>query len=151
MIKNGFIINSILILVLSIVNIIIFNLSIKIPKKLFYIIMPQKDVMNMFGDRLKYILDTKEITQKELASKLNIAPTTLNGYITNKRQPNLELVKEIAEILNVSTDYLLDYNNNNTTLTSQELIILNLLRQMTPSERNAICNLLKVFICNRTQ
>lgn len=105
----------------------------------------------MFGDRLKYILDTKEITQKELASKLNIAPTTLNGYITNKRQPNLELVKEIAEILNVSTDYLLDYNNNNTTLTSQELIILNLLRQMTPSERNAICNLLKVFICNRTQ
>ena len=104
----------------------------------------------MFGDRLKDILEEKEITQKELATILNIAPTTLNGYITNKRQPNLELVKQISEILNVSTDYLLD-SNATTTLTSQELFIINLLRQMNQNERNAIYNLLKVFAGSKNQ
>lgn len=103
----------------------------------------------MFGDRLKDILDAKEITQKELAAKLNIAPTTLNGYITNKRQPNLELIKKIAEILGVSTDYLLDCSSNNTSLTSQELLMLNLFRQMNANERNSILNMLKVFFDNK--
>lgn len=99
----------------------------------------------MFGDRLKDILDDKEITQKEFASSLNIAPTTLNGYITNKRQPNLELVKKIAEVLDISTDYLLDYECGNITLNSQEVTMINLLRKMNKEERNAILNLLKTF------
>ena len=61
-----------------------------------------------FGDKLKNILDENKLTQKELAKKLNIAPTTLNGYISNKRQPDLETVRKIALSLGVSTDYLLD-------------------------------------------
>ena len=46
-----------------------------------------------FGDCLKSILDDREISQREFARQLNIAPTTLNGYIRNTRQPDFELVK----------------------------------------------------------
>ena len=74
-----------------------------------------------FGDKLLALLEEREISQKDFAATLNIAPTTLNGYIKNKRQPDLELVKKIAFILNVTTDYLLDYNNGGVMLSIKEL------------------------------
>lgn len=55
-----------------------------------------------FGDKLLLTLNEREISQKEFAKLLNIAPTTLNGYIKNKRQPDFALVKQIAFLLNVS-------------------------------------------------
>ncbi len=42
-------------------------------------------------------------------------------------------------------------SNVATTLTSQELSIINLLRQMNQNERNAIYNLLKVFAGSKNQ
>lgn len=42
-------------------------------------------------------------------------------------------------------------SNAATTLTSQELFIINLLRQMNQNERNAIYNLLKVFAESKNQ
>lgn len=51
-----------------------------------------------FGDKLLELLEEKDISQKEFAQTLNIAATTLNGYIKNKRQPDFELVKSIAFI-----------------------------------------------------
>ena len=52
-----------------------------------------------FGDRLLNLLDEKEISQKDFAAMLNIAPSTLNGYIKNKRQPDFEVIKNIVFIL----------------------------------------------------
>lgn len=42
-------------------------------------------------------------------------------------------------------------SNVAATLTSQELSIINLLRQMNQNERNAIYNLLKVFAGSKNQ
>ena len=41
------------------------------------------------GDRIRKILEKKDLSQREFAESLNIAPTTLSGYITNKREPDL--------------------------------------------------------------
>lgn len=62
--------------------------------------------MNL-GDRIKYLLDVKNIKQKDFAETLNISPSTMNGYIKNNREPDYEMLKKIAENLSVSTDYLL--------------------------------------------
>ena len=34
-----------------------------------------------FGENLQFLLEERDITQKDFASMLNIAKTTLNGYI----------------------------------------------------------------------
>lgn len=94
-----------------------------------------------FGDKLLQLLDEREISQKEFASALNIAPTTLNGYIKNRRQPDFELVKRIAFILDVSTDYLLDYNGKGTTLSVKELSLISELREMNDEQREIIYDL----------
>ena len=60
-----------------------------------------------FGQRLLQLLYHHGISQKQLALELKIAPTTLNGYVNNRREPDYKILKEIANFFNVSTDYLL--------------------------------------------
>ena len=97
-----------------------------------------------FGDKLLELLEEKEISQKEFAVALNIAPTTLNGYIKNKRQPDFELVKSIAFILGVSTDYLLDYNGDGVNLSVQELSAISKLRSLDDEQRKIIFELINI-------
>lgn len=98
-----------------------------------------------FGDKLLFILNEKEISQKDFAELLNIAPTTLNGYIKNKREPDFALVKRIAFSLNVSIDYLLDYNNDGYNLDIYELSLIDKVRKMDSKERGVIYDLVNVI------
>lgn len=99
-----------------------------------------------FGDKLKEILEEKEISQKDFAAALNMAPTTLNGYIKNNRQPDFETMKNIASALNVSIDFLLDYSNSNDiTLSVQELSLILKTRKMSNSQKDIIYELINVI------
>lgn len=54
----------------------------------------------------------KGYTQKELAQLLNISRTTYNKYENNSSKPDINLIVKIAVLLEVSTDFLLDFNTN---------------------------------------
>lgn len=98
-----------------------------------------------FGDKLLQILNDKKISQRDFAAALNIAPTTLNGYIKNKRQPDFALVKQIAFSLKVSIDYLLDYNNDNTSPDIRELSLISKIREMSEDERQIVFDLVNLI------
>lgn len=98
-----------------------------------------------FGDKLLLTLNEREISQKEFAKLLNIAPTTLNGYIKNKRQPDFALVKQIAFLLNVSIDYLLDYRNSTVDVDIKELSLISKIRKMDKKERRIIYDLVNLI------
>ena len=49
-----------------------------------------------FGDILRNLINDREITQRRLASDLNIAPSTLGNYIQDSREPDLQTLKDIA-------------------------------------------------------
>ncbi|MGN0684414.1 MAG: helix-turn-helix domain-containing protein [Oscillospiraceae bacterium] len=104
-----------------------------------------------FGDKLLSILNEREISQKDFAALLNIAPTTLNGYIKNKRQPDFALVKRIAFSLNVSIDYLLDYNNSSLDLDIAELSLIDKLRKMDFKERKVVYDLVNLIDKSREE
>lgn len=63
--------------------------------------------MEQFGDRLKMLRKKYQLNQKELALKLEVSPSTVAMYETNRRNPDLDLVVTIAYLFQVSTDYLL--------------------------------------------
>mgnify|MGYP000441238564 CR=1 FL=1 len=63
-----------------------------------------------FGDNLRALIEERDITQKELAKKLNIAPSTLGSYVQNVREPDFATLKMFANFFDVSTDYLLDHS-----------------------------------------
>ena len=66
-------------------------------------------MINMFNaNKLSYLRKKEKMSQEQLANKLNISPSTVGMYETAKRQPDNEMVTKIANLFNVSTDYLLD-------------------------------------------
>jgi putative transcriptional regulator len=58
-------------------------------------------------NRIKEVLEEKGIKQIWLAEKLDKSYNMVNGYVQNRQQPRLEVLYEIAEILNVSVKDLL--------------------------------------------
>lgn len=52
--------------------------------------------------RLDEILKEKRITGKKLAEKVNVTPNTISRIITGASFPSGELLKNIADALNVS-------------------------------------------------
>ena len=60
------------------------------------------------ASKLSYLRKKEKMSQEQLAHKLNISPSTVGMYETAKRQPDNEMVTKIANLFNVSTDYLLD-------------------------------------------
>ncbi len=72
--------------------------------------------MQTFGERLRRIRREQFIRQKQLAGHLNIAVSTLSQYENDKRHPNFEILTQISQYFNVSTDFLLgvdDAENSN--------------------------------------
>ena len=52
-------------------------------------------------NRIKDVLEEKGIKQKWLAEKLGKSFNSVNSYVQNRQQPRLEVLNEIAKILDV--------------------------------------------------
>lgn len=73
-----------------------------------------------FGQRLTDLREEKGIRQKELATLINVSPSTVSNYENNVHYPDVAILCQLADYFNVSTDYLLartDYRHNPSTLT----------------------------------
>ena len=61
-----------------------------------------------FGEKIKQLRLENKWTQEDVCMKLNISPGALSRYETGMYEPkSLDLVKDFANLFNVSTDYLL--------------------------------------------
>ena len=64
----------------------------------------------------KSLRQEKGLTQKELAAKLGIGQSTVNGYEKGNREPIPEIIKAYSKYFGVSADYLLgiedDFSEN---------------------------------------
>lgn len=62
------------------------------------------------GTRMKNFRQKQKMTQREVASKLNIPYSTYSNYENNNREPPLEVIKKVAVILGVSVSDLMDWD-----------------------------------------
>lgn len=68
-----------------------------------------------FGERLRAARERRGITQQQVADFMGIDKSTYCGYETEKRQPDVQKIKQLSKILGVSGDELLetDYASEN--------------------------------------
>ncbi len=59
-------------------------------------------------NRIKEVLEERGIKQTWLAERLGKSFCIVNSYVCNRRQPSLEVLFEIAKILNVNPKELID-------------------------------------------
>lgn len=60
-----------------------------------------------FKENLKNLLKERNVTQAELSRKLNVDRSSITNYIKGNREPNLEQLEKIKNILACSYDDLL--------------------------------------------
>jgi len=64
----------------------------------------------MLMNCIKDVLQKKGIKQVWLAEKLGKSYNMVNSYVQNRRQPSLELLNQIAELLNLDVKELVASN-----------------------------------------
>lgn len=90
--------------------------------------------MLYFGRKLRKLRKDNNLTQKQLADKLEITKATVSAYETNTKYPSIEVLIKISNIFNVSSDYLLglsektEFQNSNLT-DEQNIIIEEIIKQ----------------------
>ena len=62
----------------------------------------------IMNNKIKDYRKLKNITQEEMASKLNVSRQSYINYESGETEPSFETLKQISSILNVSIDDLLD-------------------------------------------
>ncbi|HBJ1651331.1 transcriptional regulator [Clostridium botulinum] len=70
--------------------------------------------LSLFSKRLQILTHEKEKKYVDVANDLNISKGVISNYVNDKRQPDLEGLKNICRYFDVSSDYLLglSYSKN---------------------------------------
>ena len=98
-----------------------------------------------FSEKLRLLIDEENITQKQFANDLNIAPSTIGGYVQGVSEPDFETLKRIALYFNVSSDYLLNIPENKINNLAEEEL-LRVFRSMTIEQQQLYIEQGKVFV-----
>ena len=64
-----------------------------------------------FGIRLRDLRIKRDLTQKEVAGRLEVHPNTISGYENNTIVPPLDNLIKLAVLYNSSVDFILGLNN----------------------------------------
>lgn len=74
-----------------------------------YLKIKESDLMktsNVFPQRLKELRLKKGLTQTELGEKVGVKQSTFTNWENGKREPNFETIIKIADLFEVSVDWL---------------------------------------------
>lgn len=100
-----------------------------------------------FPETLKYLRNSEQFTQKNLAKKLNLTANTVCEWEKGRSEPSITTIKKLAELFNVTTDYLLgledDFGNviiekEAPQLSAEELQIIENYRALNPSGKKLV-------------
>ena len=98
-----------------------------------------------FGDRLRVLIEDRDMTQRELAAALNVAPSTMGNYVQNTREPDFATLKAIADYFDVSADYLLERRTGEGG-GAREAELLRVFRGLSPSQQELYLEQGRAFI-----
>jgi len=89
----------------------------------------------MISERIKQLRKRANMTQTDLAKKLNITRSSVNAWEMGISVPSTQYIVELSDLFKVSADYILNINDNDT------INITNL----SEEEKRIIAGLLQYF------
>lgn len=108
------------------------------------------DLSNLFhfAQVLRKLRQANNLTQEQLAEKLDITPSAITMYETGLRNPSLKILFKISEFFNVSIDELLGNNHSNINKldTSLSGFPIEDFKKLTPSQKEQIKSLIEFLI-----
>lgn len=75
-----------------------------------------------FGKKLQELRKESGLSQEELAKKINTSGSIIGRYERNEMTPSVEVAKKLANVFNVSVDYLLDESGELSKFKDMEML-----------------------------
>lgn len=97
------------------------------------------------GTILAQLRKQKGLSQRQFANTLGVSNGAIGMWETNKRQPDIEMLKKIATFFSVSVDYLLDMpkpkgnspmNSISNIMTNKEQDLIKTFRQLDTDNKD---------------
>src|SRR5574343_245065 len=63
------------------------------------------------GERITQLRKQQQLSQEELAKRVDVSRTIIGNYERNTNSPSIEILLKIAKVFNVSVDYLIGESN----------------------------------------
>lgn len=60
-----------------------------------------------FGNRLEKLINASRYKKQDIANDVGVSPSALAKYLSGEREPNYEIMSNLATALDTTTDYLL--------------------------------------------
>ena len=60
------------------------------------------------GEKIKQLMETCNLTQKELADKCDLTEGAISKYVNGERTPRVEVLIKMTKKLEISPDYFMD-------------------------------------------
>ena len=98
-----------------------------------------------FSEKLRILIDERELTQKNLASDLRIPASTLGGYVQGTSEPDFATLKLFVRYFNVSSDYLLDIPDE-PAKSDKENELLRIFRTLSRDQQELFLEQGKAFV-----
>lgn len=70
--------------------------------------MSEQDFLNVFSKRLRYYLDENSMTQRELASHLNVGTTSVYNWVNGIKSPRMDKVDSMCKLFGCMRSDLLE-------------------------------------------
>lgn len=111
-----------------------------------WLAMPDRDQIALpLGERLKQLRQERGWSQADLATKVGTDPGQISRYENGKMTPSAEAVVRLAEVLDVTTDYLLIESSPRRALHAPENVLgdrLNTVSELTDEELGVVLSVI---------
>lgn len=103
-----------------------------------------------FGEILKKLRQEQNLTQEELAVKINSSRSNIANYENNNNMPSVEILERLSKIFNVSVDYLLAKtdlrDSEHIKLSDEDICFMNGIKKLDENEKKIIRNTMDYLI-----
>ena len=89
--------------------------------------------MKTIGERIIFLREKQRMSQKELATRLQITAASLSRYENNIHEPKSDILIRLAQILDTNTDFILCLDPNYNTKSQQQSFNI-----LTPEEEQML-------------
>ena len=101
--------------------------------------------MSKIGDRIAYLRKVKGISQTDLANHIKASREAIGKYERNEAMPSVDTAKKIADVFEVTLDFLIDESANASfdKLTVKRLKDIELLNE---DDRKTLFSIMDAFL-----
>lgn len=103
--------------------------------------------MNPIGKKIRALREAKRLSQTKAAEILQINNKTLSDYERDISQPDLLTLKQIANLYEVSTDYILGNNDENKEVVKDDFqfALYGEVKDLTDEQKQDLLDMIKII------